>query len=333
MKKHQSFRHITDSDRDRIQALRDSWHTQKEVATILGFSESALSRELNRDPTRVGRYVADRAREHAEEKRTHSKYPGMKVEARPDLKQHIIRELKKLRSPDEIAGRLKKEGAMPRIGTNAIYKWLYSDAGESYCRYLCTKRSRVRRQRHLKKRVLIPNRKPLKDRPDMPGLVHVERDLFVSPTRLHTKPAGLLLVAPTAQLLRGSILPNRESTTVISATQRHVRAMRADTCTADNGVENVRHEECDVPTYFCDPHAPWQKPHIENSIGLIRRWFLPKGTNLAEVRDDTFQSQLHLLNGKYRKSLGYKSAYEVALERGIITKIPRISLSKAVAFR
>lgn len=114
MKKHQSFRHITDSDRDRIQALRDSWHTQKEVATILGFSESALSRELNRDPTRVGRYVADRAREHAEEKRTHSKYPGIKVEARPDLKQYIIRELKKLRSPDEIAGRLKKEGAMPR---------------------------------------------------------------------------------------------------------------------------------------------------------------------------------------------------------------------------
>lgn len=72
---------------------------------------------------------------------------------------------------------------------------------------------------------------------------------------------------------------------------------------------------------------------MESSIGLIRRWFLPKGTNLSRISNETFQSQLHLLNHKYRKSNGYLSAYELALERGIIKRVPKVSLTKAIAFR
>lgn len=333
MKKRQPFKHITDSDRDRIQALRDRWHTQKEIAGVLGFSESTLSRELGRDPTRVGRYKADRASNHAEEKRTHSKYPGMKINAYPDLKQYIIRQLKRLRSPDEIAGRLKKKGITPRIGKNAIYKWLYSDAGQSYCRFLCTRRVGSRKQSGLPKRVLIPDRKPLHMRPDAPGLIHAEGDLFVSPTRLRVRTSGLLVVVPEAHLLVGNIIPNKTSVVMVEAMQKLTARLSLDTCTFDNGIENVHHKEFGVDAYFCDRGSPWQKPHVESSIGLVRRWFLPKGTNLATIPDAIFQSHLHLLNQKYRKSLGYQSAYEVALERGIIDRIPRRSLTAAVAFR
>ena len=78
---------------------------------------------------------------------------------------------------------------------------------------------------------------------------------------------------------------------------------------------------------------PGRNPHRESSIGLIQCWFLPKGTDLSQVSNQTFQSMLHLLNHKYRKSNGYLSAYELAHERGIIEKVPKVSLTKAIAFR
>ncbi len=332
MRKREWFRHLTNKDRDRIQALRDEWHSQTSIAKVLGVSKSAVSRELKRNPTRTGRYVATRASQDAEEKRGQAKYPGMKIEDHPILRQYIIGELKKLRSPDEIAGHLKRLGTVPRVGKNAIYKWLYHGAGSPCCRYLCTKRLRKKRQRGTVKSMRIPDRIPLHERPNAPGLIHAERDLFVAPRR-YAPHTGLLIVVPDAKFFCGSILPNRESQTVMMAARKHFTCVTVDTCTADNGIENVLHATSGIPTYFCDRGSPWQKPYVEGGIGLVRRWFLPKGTNLATIPDDVFQSQLHLLNGKYRKSLGYRSAYEVALERGIISKIPRLSIAKAVALR
>lgn len=333
MKTREGFRHLTTRDRDRIHALYGHGHTQGDVARVLGVDKGTISRELRRYGKKTWRYSADRAQVDAEEKRAHSKRPGMKIEAHPELKRYIIGELRRLRSPDEIAGHMKRMSATPRVGTVAIYKWLYSEDGKPYCRYLCTRRTRRKCQRRVLKKVAIPERIPLSERPNLPDLIHAERDLFVSPIRLHSKSVGLLIVIPVAKLFAGSILPNRESKTVMTSARRHFIRVYADTTLADNGIENVRHKEIGIPSYFCDKGAPWQKPHVEGGIGLLRRWFLPKGTDLATIPDAVFQLQLHILNRKYRKSLGYRSAYDVALARGIIERVPRIALSKAVAFR
>ena len=73
-----------------------------------------------------------------------------------------------------------------------------------------------------------------------------------------------------------------------------------------------------MPAYFADPHAPWQKGFVECSIGLLRRWFFPKGTDWASVSEAQLQGAIAVLNGKYRKVLGYRSAYEVAAEHGMV---------------
>ena len=330
MKKRAIFRHLDQSDRDRIHALYGQGHEQKEIAGVLGVSPGTISRELNRCPRTTWRYSAVRAQEDAETKRKRSKRPGMKIEAHPEVKQYLVVQLRKLRSPDEIAGRLKRLGIIPRVGKNAIYKWLYSEDGRPYCRYLCTKRSKKRRQHRLAPKVLIPERIPLAKRPRAPHLVHGEGDLFVSPRT--SRACGVLVVANDTKLLAGSIVPRKTREKIVPAMQEITSRVVLDTCTFDNGIENIHHRDFGVPAYFCDKAAPHQKAHIESSIGLIRRWFLPKGTDLAKVLDATFQSQLHLLNHKYRKSLGYQSAYEAALERGIIERVPRISLLKAIAF-
>lgn len=68
--------------------------------------------------------------------------------------------------------------------------------------------------------------------------------------------------------------------------------------TLDNGVEYKHHEQWGLPTFFADAHSPWQKPIVENSIGLARRWFFPKGTDWAQITEEEFQNALTILNKK-----------------------------------
>ena len=106
-----------------------------------------------------------------------------------------------------------------------------------------------------------------------------------------------------------------------------VAGLRVDTLTLDRGIENKHHEEFGVDTYFCDPHSPWQKPLVEQSIGLLRRWFIPKGTDMRTVSEEQLQEYFAVLNNKWRKSLGYRSAIEASLERGIMKQPKPLSLA------
>jgi IS30 family transposase len=320
-KKERRFRHLNQFDRDRIEALKNSGHKQEEIAKILDFDASAVSREINRRKRKNGVYSAKTAQQKAQVKRLNSKHLGMKIEQYPELRKQIIEGLKDHRSPDEIAGRMKREKQDPRIGANAIYNWLYSAWGQAYCHLLCTKRYRPRKQKKKTKREMIPNRISIEKRPKKG--IHAEGDLFVSPTSSGSKNSGAIFCVPASKLLAGAMIGNKKPATMTAAVKDTISALNIDDLTFDNGIENREHEQFGKPVYFCDPHSPWQKPHIENSIGLVRRWFIPKKTDLKNISEEQFQTCLHILNGKWRKSLGYRSAYEVSLKHGIIQKIPR----------
>ena len=319
-KRRRIFRHLNQFDRDRIEALIQAGHKQKEIAKVLCVNAGTVSRERRQRQRKNGRYEAAAAQLKANVKRSRSKYQGMKIEKYSELRERIIVGLKQLRSPDEIAGRMKKEKQNPRIGANAIYKWLYSAYGQSYCRCLCTRRYRPKKQKRTVKREMIPNRVPLKQRPEQGE--HAEGDLFVSPVKTGVPISGAIICVPSAQFLAGAMIANRKPATMARAVRTIASNVLMDDLTLDNGIENKLHEQFGIPTYFADLHSPWQKPHIENGIGLLRRWFIPKKTNLLTVSNEQLQDCLHILNGKYRKSLGYRSAYEVATEHGIIQKIP-----------
>ena len=90
----------------------------------------------------------------------------------------------------------------------------------------------------------------------------------------------------TSRLLFGVRLPSK----LASGVARHlVRLFKAlpermrQTVTFDNGTEFASHlslQSLGMKTFFCDPHAPWQKGGIENAIGRMRR-FIPRKTDLA----------------------------------------------------
>lgn len=329
MTRKRTFRHLDQSDRDRLEILWQEGYSQVEIAKVLKVNKSTVSREISKRKRKNGIYDAATAQHKAKVKRANSKYQGMRVESSTDLKKYIIKHLKKYRSPDEIAGRMKEEGQPFYAGKRAIYKWLYSSYGDGYCKYLCTKRHKKKKQKRDKlKRIMIPNRISLSERPCYPKLHHAEGDLFVSPRCAQTTASVALICELGSKFLMAKKMENRKPKTMVKTIRKLRQKIAIDTLALDNGIENREHEKFGLDTYFCDPHSPWQKPHIENSIGLLRRWFIPKKTDLSKLQERELQKYITILNGKYRKSLGYRSAYEVAMSRGILKtkQSPRVAL-------
>ena len=311
-----TFKHLDFRARDRIEALWRSGHNKKEIADVLGVHKSTISREIDKRLKDNGEYRASTAEHKAGMMRGNSKYQGMKIEETPFLRKHIIKELKGSRSPDEIAGRMKKEKWEVRVSSDAIYRWLRSPYGHRYCRYLCTKRYYKKTQTNSEKRHIITNMTSI-HKMSYDNEFVTEGDTFLSPKKI-SKTSVVLVVWRDSKLLKGNIVKSLRPIHTTRVMRKIHKESKSDAMILDQGGENREHEKFGVATYFCDPASPRQKPLIESSIGLCRRWFWPKGTNLAKVSKEEFQEKIEILNNKYRKTLQYRSANEVSRECGII---------------
>lgn len=87
---------------------------------------------------------------------------------------------------------------------------------------------------------------------------------------------------------------------------------------ADNGSEfsNPKAIEFDkqgnqrTHLFYCNPSAPYQKPHCENNHEMIRR-IVPKGTEWSQYTQTQINLMMSHINSYARKALGNKSPYEV----------------------
>ncbi|WP_419064898.1 IS30 family transposase [Ellagibacter isourolithinifaciens] len=61
---------------------------------------------------------------------------------------------------------------------------------------------------------------------------------------------------------------------------------------------------------FALSHHPWQRGTNENANGLLREYF-PKGAPLERVSDEQIAEVRDKLNRRPRKTLGFKTPYEV----------------------
>ena len=334
-KKHQgAYRHLTQADRDRLQALRDAGTTQEEIARVLKVDPSTISREIARNRRKYrkkkrvqnknARYEAGVAEHKAYVRRKYAKYQGKKIEENKDLRRYITKRLRRYWNPDEISGRMKKDRKPFYASKTAIYEWLRSVYGQRYVPYLYSGRYCVKKRKQKKPaKSMIPNRVSIHARPASFAMEygHYEADTFVSGKNTGSKAAVSVAVERQADYIQMRKIERMKPKLFASAVRHMKRIVLMKSATLDNGIENRDHETIGAETYFCDPYSSWQKPHVENAIRLVRR-FIPKGADISKVPETKIARVARILNHKPRKSLGYKTPYEVMVEQNLFTKMP-----------
>ena len=331
-----TYKQLDQFTRDRIKALLDSEYNVRTIGRTLGFHHTTISRELTRNsngidrrtaPDKRGLYDPTYAQHKAYVRRKYASYQGKKIQENNDLRLYVIDKLKQHLSPDEIAGEMKKNKFLGFYASKTtIYEWLRSSWGQRYCEYLYSGRyDHKRRAKNKTKRVMIPGRIAITDRPmaveDRLEVGHCEFDSVVSSKRSGSPYALAVVIERSSRIVRARIVPNLKPTNYAQAIVEMSTNIKAISYTTDNGIENRHHslitKKTGATVFFTEPYSSWQKGSVENANKMLRRYF-PKGTDFSTISQTEVDWAVTLINNKPRKILGYKSAIQVAKEKGVL---------------
>jgi IS30 family transposase len=314
-----SYRQLTEEDRIDIYAMTQAGKTRRHMAQCLGLHPSTISRELARNTGWRG-YRPKQAHHLATERRRHARKA---VKMTPQTIAYIERQLRQEHSPEQIAGRMKVDPDYggPTVSHERIYQHLWQDkirGGDLY-QYLRIAGHKKKRKRYGKHdfRGTIPNRVGIEHRPKIVDrkkrIGDWEADTMIGK---HHRGAVVSLVERKSQFtLLGKVM-RKTADAVQQQMVKHLRPhqRRVYTITTDNGREFAGHEtlarQLQAKVYFADPYSAWQRGLNEQINGLIRQ-YLPKQTDLRHVADDQLRFIMARLNHRPRKTLGFKTPFEV----------------------
>lgn len=320
---------LTGSERSELQILHDKGYSARAIARALGRSPNTIADELKRNSSEDGQYLATKASHKAYVRRKYATYQGKKIEEHSALRTYVIASLEAGWNPDEISGAMRGTNQPFYASKTAIYEWLRSAYGQPYCQHLSSKRYRLKK-RKLKtpERVMIPDRISVGLRPqgatNRTRYGHWEGDTVVSGKRHGSTAALAVCQERKTRLITARLIPDLRPVSFANATTALLAGKKALTLTLDNGIENKQHKAITSAVgtgiYFCDPYSSWQKGSVENANRMLRR-YLPKGCNLSTFDQTFVDAVVDRLNKKPRKILGYKSALQLAVEKGVITGV------------
>lgn len=313
------YSHLSSEERDRLAVYRSEGKTLRKIGELLGRSAATLSRELRRNaaPIYTGCYLGHRAHLRAQQRwrETHQRTRLRD----PAIRQVVEEWLKRSWSPETIAGRLALVHGRRVISHEAIYQWIYAEKPELIT---CLARGyRVRKRRGYSRRhrrCHIPHRVCISSRPaavaNRSRFGHWETDTAVS----RRSPVALqATVERKSRYTHLALLPRKEARSMSRALVACLRSHPAGhrrSITYDNGSENVEHVRTNrhlgTRSFFCRPYHSWERGTVENTVGLVRRFF-PKGTDFALISPAEVQSVQHWLNNRPRKCLGFRTPAEV----------------------
>jgi len=315
------YEHLNLCDRKVIKKMIGENKTIRAIAKYMGRHPSTISREIkrNKDPYW---YHPIHAHGKAINRRKNAKVRI--IDSNINLREHITQELRDKKSPDVISGRLKlthKNNAKMQISHESIYLWIYEQATKGNNIYTYLARGIKKRHRRLNKnrsRIHIPDRISIHLRhqsiENRRVIGHWEGDTITG--KGHQGYIATLVERKSFFLAAGLMIDKRPETCnrAILEAYGDVDNKSVKTITFDNGSEFYLHKdlqealECSV--YFADPYSAWQRGINEHTNGLIRKYF-PKNMNFKNLTQNDVDEVVCKLNNMPRKSLGYRTPYEV----------------------
>lgn len=323
---HRCYSHLTLADRRRLYQMKERKVPIAEMARQLGRHRSTIYREIKRNTFRdrelpdYDGYHSTVADDIARERRRRLR----KLRRHPHLRTEVINKLKARWSPEQIAGRLFRDGvSLVRICAETIYRFIYAkeDYGLGLYRYLPEARRKRRPRGSRKPRDgVFPASHRISQRPDFIGdrsqFGHWEGDLLIFERELGNANVTSLIERKS----RYTVLiknPSRHSRPIMDKIVEAFSPLPAfarQSFTFDRGTEfagfKALEDGIGARSWFCDPSAPWQKGAIENANKRVRR-FMPGDTNVAVIPQRVLNQLARDLNDQPRKCLGYRTPAEV----------------------
>jgi len=309
---------LAKAERLEIAILKARQYSLRRIAGVMERSPNTISYEVKVNSVN-GEYNPHKAHIKAQVRKKYRRFQYSKIEKYPEIKVIIIAKLEAHWNPDEIAGWLQDNQPKLYVSKSAIYNWLHTGRGDRYCDLLYSERHYRKKHTKKTKRILIPNRIGIENRPlgatNRTRYGHHEADTIVS--RKGGSGAILVLTERKSRYVQIWKLSNLKPRGVSKRLIRIKQQLKVASITFDNGIENIYHQDIGVPTYFCDPYSSWQKGAVENVNKMIRR-YIPKGTDLVTVSQTQLYWIAQRINQKPRKILGYRSALAVAKAGGVL---------------
>ena len=311
-----NYSHLTQHERYQISDLKAQNLPTSQIAQKLKRHRSTIIRELQRNTSCSGDYLAIPAQALCTARQS----------ARRNARQfqsahwaHVEYYLRLSLSPQQISGRLLAEKALS-ISAECIYLYIYKNNRDdtgliSYLR--CQKRNRKRYASGRQRRGVMGNRTCIEQRP---AIVDAKSRLgdWEGDTVIGAAHQGVLVTLAERKSRYSLVkrVSSKHAQPVGNAVIELLRPHRkyCHTLTFDNGKEFAQHEfmaKClQAKVYFAHPYCSWERGLNENMNGLIRQYF-PKGTNFNHVSDDEVNDVVYRLNHRPRKCLQYKTPHEV----------------------
>jgi IS30 family transposase len=307
-----TYHQLTQEQRYQIYALMKTKHSLAEIAEVIGVHKSSISRELKRNRGNRG-YRPQQAQELALERRSKG-VPRITAE----VWVLVERLLRQDWSPEQISGRLKKEQKVC-ISHEWIYQYVLKDkqAGGDLYRHLRCQKRRRKRYGSYDRRGKLPNCRSIEERPAIVSarkrLGDWEVDTLLGKKHKH------VMVTLTERKSRFSLLGKVSRRTACAVRQQVCKLLlpvrnQVHTLTSDHGKEFADHEQIaeklQLKFYFAHPYAAWERGTNENTNGLLRQYF-PKKSDFQAISNKKMEQAMSKLNFRPRKSLRFKTPFEV----------------------